>query len=154
LKHKHKIIIIASILLFLIPGLAYCGHGKFGIEQVNIENICKNWKTGDKLPEYLLEDDSKFNPMSMHTPSYYILKIYNVELLWVLLSHIETPYSNFNTTALHLLDIVGVKKFKKSLKEWIPNSINNNMKRIVNNFNGKCLKVYYLFIDKNNIEFE
>ena len=149
----NKIIIIISII-FIIPVLVYAGHGIFGEKQLDLENACSIWEKGDDIPKYLLKDTREYNPMSIFTPSYYIYKINNIELLWALLLHPEIPESNFDITALRLLDLQGLKKFGKKLLETTSNQNNDKLRILKSNFKDKCFKVYYIFINEKDMSYD
>lgn len=149
---KHIIIIL--ILLLLIPALAYSGFGLVGEAQPDHERVCKNWKKGDEIPGYLLKDNSKYNNLSLYTPAAYIKSIDNVELLWALLFHPEIPDSNFHRVAYHLLDILGVKDFGKTLKKRSADYSNDNLQELRSNFNDNCFKIYCIFIRNDNMPYE
>ena len=149
-----KNFLILSILFLLIPALAYSGHGLMGEKQPDHELVCKNWKKGDEIPGYLLKDNSKYNDLSLYTPAAYIKSVDNLELLWSLLFHPELPDSNFDRVVYRLLNITGVKDFGITLKKKLSNYSNDNLKMLGSNFNGRCYKIYHIYITKEYMPFE
>jgi hypothetical protein len=135
------------LALMIVPTVGQSGQGEFGKEQPGLEDNCRKWKEGDDLPGYLLEDESKFNPMSMYTPSYYLWKIDNIELLWSLLFEPTVPASNLDIATSRLLNLVGLKKFNKILHKKIPKNAQSRLLKLNDNFKSKCLKIYYIFVD-------
>lgn len=148
-----KIILLISILL-LIPVIAYSGFGKSTKIQPDLENVCKNWKKGDTIPDYLLEDESEYNSMWGYSPCFYIESIDNLELLWSLLYNPEIPDTNFYCTTYRLLNIIGINNFEINLKERLTLSPSSKLSELRNNFKGRCLKVYQIFIRKDIMSYK
>ena len=148
-----KNIVIILIFLLLIPALAYSGFGKATQPQPGLKDECKNWKKGDDLPGYLLEEEGEENTWG-DSPCDYILSVDNEELLWSLIFSSWTPDSNISCAAYRLLNIIGINDFGITFKKRVSLFSKPGLRKLKRDFKGRCLKIRLITIPKESMPYE
>lgn len=134
------------ILFLCLPSLGYAGEGKIADEQPRLEEEIAQWKSGDSIPQYLMEPGNEFNPMSPYTPLFYIHRSHNTELLWRIVLHPQAPRENGKTAFSRILKIDGLSRTAEKLdainKNIVTDVDTSRLEELQKIFSARCVKIY------------
>lgn len=148
-----KRIYLFLILIFLSVSI-YAGRGIYGEEQKGLLEACKSWMVGDEIPEYLIENSSKFNPMSIYKPTSYIAKIDNKDLLISIAISRNTPAYSRKIAISGLRRLLNPTDFREKFLSFESNVTEENLgqfKKDKKVISAKCNWVHSYFVDSEDL---
>lgn len=143
-------LLILTVLSFNI----HAGQGSIAEEQKGLLKECKTWKAGKNIPKYLLESGSKYNHNFGNTPTSYIYKVENIDLLISIAISPRAPKVNRSVAISRLQALVTPIELRKNYLSYEKNITKDNKKQFLidkNLITSKCNWIHSYFVDNEDL---